>query len=183
MVGWLKLFLLQQLCYAFVPHTFTRLQIRVFDGPVSSSGSGNNYQAKGPRNAPKPPPPPINEFITADRVRLIVPGNSSGEEIMLGICSLQDAISKAESMELDLVLLNDKADPPVCKVIDYGKFKYIQEKKKKDNLKKQVRTEIKEVKMSYKIDHHDFDVRLRAVQKFLDEGDRVCNYCFVYYTA
>jgi translation initiation factor IF-3 len=87
---------------------------------------------------------------------LIIPGNTSGEEVML-----------------DLVMINDKADPPVCKVIDYGKFKYIQEKKKKDNLKKQVKQEIKEVKMSYKIDQHDFDVRMRAVQKFLEDGDRV----------
>lgn len=92
---------------------------------------------------------------------------------MLGIFAIKEAIEKAEEMELDLVLINEKADPPVCKIIDYGKFKYIQEKKKKDNLKKQIKTEIKEVKMSYKIDQHDFDVRMRAVQKFLEDGDRV----------
>ena len=92
---------------------------------------------------------------------------------MLGIFDIKEALAKAEEMELDLVLINEKADPPVCKVIDYGKFKYIQEKKKKDNLKKQVKSEIKEVKMSYKIDQHDFDVRQRAVQKFLEDGDRV----------
>ena len=105
--------------------------------------------------------------------RLIVPGNVTGEETMLGIFDIKEALAKAEEMELDLVLINDKADPPVCKVIDYGKFKYIQEKKKKDNMKKQVKSEIKEVKMSYKIDQHDFDVRQRAVQKFLEDGDRV----------
>ena len=80
----------------------------------------------------------------------------------------------AEGFDMDLVLINDKGDPPVCKVIDYGKFKYEQEKKKKENIKKQVKVEIKEVKMSYKIDQHDFDVRLRAVQKFIGDGDKVC---------
>jgi len=120
----------------------------------------------------------INELIKADRVRLIVPGNETDEdgertEVMLGIFSIAEALQKAEEFEMDLVLLNDKADPPVCKVIDYGKFKYSQEKKKKENLKKQVKMEIKEVKMSYKIDQHDFDVRMRAVQKFIGDGDRV----------
>ena len=121
------------------------------------------------------PPPPINEYIKADKVRLIVPklDSDSGEEVMLGIFSLKDALLEAEKMELDLVLINDKADPPVCKVIDYGKFKYSVEKKKKENAKKQVKGDIKEVKMSYKIDQHDFDVRVRAVQKFLNDGDRV----------
>lgn len=127
---------------------------------------------------PQAPPPPINEYINADRVRLIVPGNETDEsgevsEVMLGIFSLQDALKKANEYELDLVLINDKAEPPVCKVIDYGKFKYSVEKRKKENLKKQAKVEIKEVKMSYKIDQHDFDVRMRAVQKFLNDGDRV----------
>lgn len=132
----------------------------------------------GNARAPKAPPPMINELIKADRVRLIVPGNETDEdgertEVMLGIFPLAEALQKADEFEMDLVLINDKADPPVCKVIDYGKFKYSQEKKKKENLKKQVKMEIKEVKMSYKIDQHDFDVRMRAVQKFIGDGDRV----------
>ena len=144
-------------------------------------------QGGPPAKGQKVPSPPINEFIQADRVRyekiwllfsansgrLIVPGNATGEETMLGIFDIKEARARAEEMELDLVLINEKADPPVCKVIDYGKYKYMQEKKKKDNLKKQVKSEIKEVKMSYKIDQHDFDVRQRAVQKFLEDGDRV----------
>ena len=158
--------------------------------------------------------PPINEFIKADRVRLIVPATKNSDitnnnnveddeddeeeeddddeddedeeddndndedddertEIMHGIVSLSEALKIADSYDLDLVMINDKGDPPVCKVIDYGKYKYSQEKKKKENMKKQIKTEIKEVKMSYKIDQHDFDVRMRAVQKFLGEGDRV----------
>ena len=122
---------------------------------------------------PSAPPPPINQFIRADRVRLIVPGNDTGDEVMLGIFSLADALIEAEKFQMDLVMINDKGDPPVCKVIDYGKYKYSLEKKKKENLKKQVNVDIKEVKMSYKIDQHDFDVRMRAVRKFLGEGDKV----------
>lgn len=122
---------------------------------------------------PSAPPPPINQFIRADRVRLIVPGNDTGDEVMLGIFSLADALTEAEKFQMDLVMINDKGDPPVCKVIDYGKYKYSLEKKKKENLKKQVNVDIKEVKMSYKIDQHDFDVRMRAVRKFLADGDKV----------
>ena len=121
------------------------------------------------------PPPPINEYIKADKVRLIAPklDSDNGEEIMLGIFTLKDALLEAEKLELDLVLINDKADPPVCKIIDYGKFKYSVEKKKKENAKKQVKGDIKEVKVSYKIEQHDFDVRVRAIQKFIGDGDRV----------
>ena len=123
---------------------------------------------------PSAPPPPINQYIRADRVRLIVPGNDTGDEVMLGIFSLADALLEAEKFQMDLVMINEKGDPPVCKVIDYGKYKYSLEKKKKENLKRQVNVDIKEVKMSYKIDQHDFDVRMRAVRKFLGEGDKVC---------
>jgi translation initiation factor IF-3 len=122
---------------------------------------------------PVAPPPPINQFIKADKVRLIAPGNDTGDDVMLGIYSLADALKEAEKYEVDLVMINDKGDPPVCKIIDYGKYKYAMEKKKKENMKKQVNVDIKEVKMSYKIDQHDFDVRVRAVRKFLGEGDKV----------
>jgi len=122
---------------------------------------------------PSAPPPPINQYIKAQTVRLIVPGNDTGDEQMLGIFSLTDALLEADKFQMDLVMINDKGDPPVCKVIDYGKYKYSLEKKKKENLKKQVNVDIKEVKMSYKIDQHDFDVRMRAVRKFLGDGDKV----------
>ena len=126
-----------------------------------------------PQGPSKAPPPPINQFIKADRVRLIAPGDEIGEDKMLGIFSLSEALQQAEQYEMDLVMINDKGDPPVCKIIDYGKYKYSQEKKKKENMKKQIKVDIKEVKMSYKIDQHDFEVRMRAVQKFLADGDRV----------
>jgi translation initiation factor IF-3 len=122
------------------------------------------------------PPPPINNFIKADRVRLIIPGNETADnDIMVGILPLQEAIEYAERLQVDLVMINEKGDPPVCKAIDYGKFKYIIEKKKKENAKKQVQSEIKEVKMSHKIEQHDFDVRVRSIQKFIEDGDRVNN--------
>ena len=129
---------------------------------------------KGKRD---PAPAPINENIRiSGNVRVIGPSedddNPAGEE-MLGIYSIDEAQDMADEAELDLVLINDKGDPPVVKIINYGKYKYSLEKKQKENAKKQVKSEIKEVKMSYKIDEHDFNVRLRNVQRFLSAGDRV----------
>lgn len=98
--------------------------------------------------------------------------NDNGD-IMLGILSFNDALLEAKKRNLDLVLINEKSDPPVCRIIDYGKYKYSLEKRKKENLKKQIKSEIKEIKMSHRIDQHDFDVRLRSVMKFLSDGDRV----------
>jgi len=135
---------------------------------IIPSGGGDKQRQ------PQAPLAPINELIKADKVRLIVPGNNTGEDVMIGVFPIAEALEKAADMEMDLVLINDKAEPPVCKIIDYGKYKYSQEKKKKENSKKQVKVDVKEVKMSYKIDQHDFDVRLRAIQKFIGEGDRVC---------
>ena len=146
--------------------------------PIDSRSRSTLKMSSSPQqfnrgSRPSAPPPPINQFIRADKVRLIVPGNDTGDEVMLGIFSLADALIEAEKFQMDLVMINDKGDPPVCKVIDYGKYKYSLEKKKKENLKKQVNVDIKEVKMSYKIDQHDFDVRMRAVRKFLGDGDKV----------
>lgn len=128
----------------------------------------------GRQQVPKTPPPPINNFIKANTVRLIVPGNDTADnDVMVGIMPLAEALAYADKLQVDLVMINDKAEPPVCKCIDYGKFKYMIEKKKKENAKKQIQSEIKEVKMSYKIEQHDFDVRVRSIQKFLADGDRV----------
>lgn len=129
------------------------------------------------------PPPPINENIKFKEVRVIIPrtvvdeetGEETGEEVddMVGVLSKDEAQEEADKRGLDLVLINENGDPPVCKIIDYGKYKYEADKKKKENAKKQVVGGMKEVKMSYKIDQNDFDVRLKRVQKFLGEGDRV----------
>jgi translation initiation factor IF-3 len=132
------------------------------------------FQAGG-KGKGRPAPPPINGNIKlSGSVRVI--GQKDDDptaEDMLGIFSIDEAQDMADEQELDLVLINENGDPPVCKIIDYGKYKYSLEKKKKENAKKQVKSEIKEVKMSYKIDQHDFDVRLRNVQRFLSAGDRV----------
>lgn len=119
--------------------------------------------------------PPINENIKADPVRLIVPveNSESMEEEMIGICSLEEALSKSRYFGLDLVLINGNSQPAVCKVTDYGKHKYALEKKQKANSKKHTKIIVKEVKMSYKIDQHDFNVRQRAAHKFISHGDRV----------
>jgi len=133
------------------------------------------YQVGGSRGKKKPPP--INQFIRAGRVRVIAPKEDDEEgpnaEEMLGIFPIEEAQSMADEQELDLVMINENGDPPVCKIIDYGKYQYAMEKKKKENAKKQSKSEIKEVKMSYKIDEHDFQVRMRNVKRFLGTGDRV----------
>ncbi len=79
----------------------------------------------------------------------------------------------AEEKELDLVLVSDKADPPVCRIMDYGKFKFEQEKKAREARKKQHTSDVKEVKMRYKIEAHDYQVRVDQAERFLKAGDKV----------
>lgn len=153
--------------------THSKMRSRLYGRRPTPS---REFQAGG-KGKGRPSPPPINENIKlSGNVRVIGPSddedNATGEE-MLGIFSMDKAQSMADEADLDLVLINENGDPPVCKIIDYGKYKYSLEKKQKENAKKQVKSEIKEVKMSYKIDQHDFDVRLRNVQRFLSAGDRV----------
>jgi translation initiation factor IF-3 len=92
---------------------------------------------------------------------------------MLGVMSKDDALAKAEEVGLDLVEVSPNADPPVCKILDYGKFKYQAQKKASEARKKQKTIDIKEIKMRPSIDQHDYDVKMRAINKFLDEGDKV----------
>lgn len=122
-------------------------------------------------NRPIPPNrdlPIINERIRFPKIRVIDSDNSQ-----LGIMTPREALQLAEEKELDLVLVTDKADPPVCRIIDYGKFKFEQEKKAKEAKKKQHTVEVKEVKMRYKIEKHDYDVRLNQAKRFLQDGDKV----------
>ena len=79
----------------------------------------------------------------------------------------------AEEKELDLVLVSDKADPPVCRIMDYGKYKFEQEKKAREARKKQHTADVKEVKMRYKIEDHDYQVRVNQAVRFLKDGDKV----------
>ncbi len=110
----------------------------------------------------------INEDIRDKEVRLV---SADGEQ--LGIMSAREALEKAEEANLDLVKISPNAVPPVCKLMDYGKFKFEQTKREKEAKKNQRVVEIKEVRMSPSIDSNDFNVKLRNAQKFLAEGDRV----------
>ena len=92
---------------------------------------------------------------------------------MLGIVSAQEALAQAEEQELDLVKISPNAVPPVCKIMDYGKFRFDQLKKEKQARKNQRVVEIKEIRMSPGIDIGDFNTKLRNAQKFLAEGNRV----------
>ncbi|MEQ9549777.1 translation initiation factor IF-3 [Coleofasciculus sp. G2-EDA-02] len=112
--------------------------------------------------------PQINERIRYPKIRAI---DTDGTQ--LGIIAPQEALRIAEEKELDLVLVSDKADPPVCRIVDYGKYKFEQEKKAREARKKQHTADVKEVKMRYKIDDHDYQVRVNAAERFLKSGDKV----------
>lgn len=112
--------------------------------------------------------PTINERIRFPKIRVI---DSDGAQ--LGIMVPRDALRMAEEKELDLVLVSDKADPPVCRIMDYGKFKFEQEKKAREARKKQHTSDVKEVKMRYKIEDHDYNVRVSQAERFLKSGDKV----------
>lgn len=115
-----------------------------------------------------PDEPRINGQIRAPRVRLI---DDSGE--MQGVISVREALDKAEAAGLDLVEISPNADPPVCKILDYGKYRYQQQKKKAEAKKKQKIIEIKELKLRPTIEQHDLDVKMKAAMRFLEEGDKV----------
>ncbi len=113
--------------------------------------------------------PQINERIRFPKIRVI-----DSEGAQLGIMAPLEALRLAEEKELDLVLLSDKADPPVCRIMDYGKYKFEQEKKKaREARKKQHTADVKEVKMRYKIEEHDYNVRVKQAERFLKDGDKV----------
>ncbi|GIL39932.1 MAG: translation initiation factor [Rhodospirillales bacterium] len=92
---------------------------------------------------------------------------------MLGVVPIRQALAAAEEAGLDLVEISPNADPPVCKILDFGKFKYEQQKKQNEARKKQKVILVKEIKMRPNIDDHDYDVKMRAAKGFLEEGDKV----------
>lgn len=112
--------------------------------------------------------PKINENIRFPEIRVI---DLDGSQ--LGILSPREALRIAEDKELDLVLVSETAKPPVCRIMDYGKYKFEQEKKAREAKKKQHTSDVKEVKMRYKIDEHDYNVRVNQAQRFLKSGDKV----------
>ena len=120
------------------------------------------------RRAPERELPNINERISYQSLRVV---DSDGTQ--LGVISREEALEVAKDRELDLVLVSEKATPPVCRIMNYGKFKFEQEKKAKEAKKKSHQTEVKEVKMRYKIDQHDYQVRISQATRFLKAGDKV----------
>jgi translation initiation factor IF-3 len=97
--------------------------------------------------------------------------DANGE--MVGVVSVEEGIKMAYDAGLDLVEVSPNADPPVCKILDYGKFKYEKQKKQHDARKKQKTIDVKEIKMRPSIDVHDYDVKMRNVRRFLGDGDKV----------
>jgi translation initiation factor IF-3 len=112
--------------------------------------------------------PRVNDEITATSIRLV---DERGE--MKGVVTLREALDKAVEAGLDLVEIAPTADPPVCKILDYGKFKYEEQKKKNEARKKQKVIEIKEIKLRPTIDDNDYNIKMRAMLRFLEEGDKV----------
>jgi len=112
--------------------------------------------------------PRTNESIIASEVRVI---SSTGQQ--LGILSIREALNKAEDEGFDLVEVSPNAKPPVCKIIDYGKLKYKEQKSKKEAKKKQKTIDIKEIKMRPGIDKHDYNVKVKALSKFIGGGNKV----------
>ena len=110
----------------------------------------------------------MNQFVTVAEVRLI---DETGENV--GVRGTEEAIQMARDAGLDLVEISPNSDPPVCKILDFGKFKYEDQKKANVARKKQKTIDIKEIKMRPGIDVHDYDVKMRSMQKFLGEGDKV----------
>ncbi len=92
---------------------------------------------------------------------------------MVGVVSIKDALSQAAEAGLDLVEVSPNAEPPVCKILDYGKFKYQEQKRKAEAKKKQKIVEVKEIKLRPGIEDHDFNTKMRSIRKFIDHGDKV----------
>lgn len=116
----------------------------------------------------EPTGPRINDAIRAREVRLI---DENGQNI--GVVSRFDAMDRATQAGLDLVEISPDAEPPVCKILDFGKFKYQEQKKAAEARKNQKIVEIKEIKMRPGIDDHDYDVKMRSIMRFFEEGDKV----------
>ncbi|WP_430969170.1 translation initiation factor IF-3 [Spongiimicrobium sp. 2-473A-2-J] len=114
----------------------------------------------------------INEKITAPKVRLV------GDNIEVGVYSLQDAVAKSEELGLDLVEISPKADPPVCKIIDYKKFLYEQKKREKAMKAKATKVVVKEIRFGPQTDDHDYEFKKKHAEKFLKDGAKLKAYVF-----
>jgi translation initiation factor IF-3 len=121
-----------------------------------------------PNTLPTRDGPRVNEEIRAAQVRLI---DQEGE--MIGVMSAREALARAYDVGMDLLEISPNAEPPVCKITDFGKFKYEQQKKANEARKRQKVVEIKEIKVRPNIDDHDYEVKMRQMKGFIEEGDKV----------
>lgn len=135
-----------------------------------SATRGEKFIARKPfaAAAPKNIGPRINEEISVPQILLI---DHHGEK--RGVVKLEDALALAADAGLDVVEVSPNTQPPVCKIMDYGKYKYQQQKKRAEAKKKQKVVEIKEIKMRPNIDDHDYEVKVKAMKRFFEEGDKV----------
>ncbi|GKY96720.1 hypothetical protein MPSEU_000631500 [Mayamaea pseudoterrestris] len=170
---------LMGLTSAFLPSRPSSTPLFIPSKRLQSIESSTSLYARGRPDRNKGPDvqekdlPTMNEAITAPQLRVITP-NPKGKDDALGVMTRAEALQKAQDMgNLDLILINPTSDPPVCKIVDYQKFRYSQEKKAKEQRKNSKTVEVKEIKMSYKIDVHDYDVRRKSALKFLRQGNRV----------
>ncbi|WP_443217594.1 translation initiation factor IF-3 [Sediminicola sp. 1XM1-17] len=114
----------------------------------------------------------INRSITAQNVRLV------GDNVEVGVYSLKDALAKSEELELDLVEISPKADPPVCKITDYKKFLYEQKKREKVMKAKATKVVVKEIRFGPQTDDHDYEFKKKHAEKFLKDGAKLKAYVF-----
>ncbi|XP_073285093.1 translation initiation factor IF3-2, chloroplastic-like [Primulina huaijiensis] len=158
---------LQSFTFHFRLHTATWPSVSTAKSTVSASYGGGVSLRRSKTNDDKA----LNiSSIGSSTVRLI-----DEQQRMVGLVSKAQALQMADDAELDLVILSPDADPPVVKIMDYNKYRYEQQKKKRDQQKKTAagRMDLKELKMGCNIDVHDYTVRLKAAQKFLKDGDKV----------
>ena len=133
-----------------------------------SSGGGGFRGPRFPRRDLPPDTHRINQRITAREVRVIT---DEGEQ--LGVISIREALIAAENAGLDLVEVAPQAQPPVCKIMDYGKFRYKEQKKEAENRKKRSDSTLKELRIRYITDSGDLETKLKQARQFLEEGDKV----------
>ncbi|MFR9650658.1 MAG: translation initiation factor IF-3 [Rikenellaceae bacterium] len=148
-----------------------------FSRPFNSGGANNTPRPKPNFQGRRPPvkenPHRINNEITATSVRL-VGDNVEGAEVL----SLREALNLADSMDLDLIEISPKADPPVCRIADYSKFLYQLKKKAKEQKANQVKNVLKEIRFGPQTDDHDYNFKLKHAENFLKEGNKVKAYIF-----
>jgi translation initiation factor IF-3 len=136
---------------------------------INTSSSRPGGFGRPPRRGPQKPEEPyrVNERITAPRVRVV------GENIKVDVYPIHQAIKLAQEQNLDLVEISPNADPPVCKVVDYSKFKYEQKKKQKEIKAKTQKVVIKEIRFGPNTEEHDFNFKVKHAENFLKEGSKV----------